>query len=136
MRRFIKGFGKRYFKLSSIIAYSTAIKLNSQEVVFSLFRSDKKAQLSEIEDEEDQTVFSFTPTQEKPFEVKAALLDYQEAYGELPKKELESNQIYYYAQPDYSKYFIVYTTALSIYGVVFAVSLIGLMVYDLKKKKA
>lgn len=92
--------------------------------------------VSEIEDEEDQTVFSFTPTQEKPFEVKAALLDYQEAYGELPKKELESNHIYYYAQPDYSKYFIVYTTALSIYGVVFAVSLIGLMVYDLKKKKA
>lgn len=53
MRRFIKGFGKRYFKLSSIIAYSTAIKLNSQEVVFSLFRSGKIAQLSEMEDEEE-----------------------------------------------------------------------------------
>jgi hypothetical protein len=51
MRRFIKGFGKRYFKLSSIVAYSTAVKLNSQEVVFSLFKFDKKVQLGEIEDE-------------------------------------------------------------------------------------
>lgn len=92
--------------------------------------------VSEVEDVEDETVFSFTPTLERPFEVKSALEAYQTTHDKLPKNELESSDIYYFAQPDYSEYFIVYTTALSIYGLVFAASLIGLMVYDLKKKRA
>ncbi|MDD5360239.1 MAG: hypothetical protein PHI79_03875 [Sulfurovaceae bacterium] len=53
MRRFIKGFGKRYFKLSSIVAYSTAIKLNSQEVAFSFLKFGKKVINAEINDEEE-----------------------------------------------------------------------------------
>lgn len=93
---------------------------------------------SQEEDEavEDPIVFSFTPTLERAFEVKSAIETYHNLNETYPKTELEEYNIYFYEQPDYSEYYIVYMTALSIYGVVLAISLTGLMIYDLKKKRA
>lgn len=88
------------------------------------------------EEVEDPIVFSFTPTLQRAFEVKTAIEAYHNLNEAYPKTELEANNIYYYEQPDYSEYYIIYFSALSIYGVVLAISLTGLMIYDLKKKRA
>ena len=60
---------------------------------------------------------------------------YVQANGKLPNNALNDQNIYLYDQPDYSPYLIVYSVALSIFGVVFALSLFGLYLYDKRKGK-
>lgn len=86
-------------------------------------------------DSEDETVFSFTPTLQKPFNLKTMVEDYVEANSKLPYNKLNDQNVYLYEQPDYSPYYLIYSVALSIFGIIFAGSLLALYLHDKRKGK-
>lgn len=125
----------RYVFYPQGVIYDVLIMLDQEQIYIpkSYIESNLDKEWKLMYDEE--VLLSFTPSLDRPFELKTKIETYVSNYGKLPKDELNSSNVYQFEQPDYSKYYIVYFTALSIYGIVFAFSIIVLMINDHRKGK-
>lgn len=135
-RILIEGEKEQYVFYPQGMIYDVLVLLEDEQVYIK--RSYIESTLNKewkLVDGSDNVLVSFTPTLDRPFELKTVIESYVQANGKLPNNDLNDQNIYLYDQPDYSPYLIVYSVALSIFGVVFALSLFGLYLYDKRKGK-
>ena len=116
--------------------YDVLVMLNEEQVYIpKTYIENTMNKKWELVDGDDNVMLSFTPTLQRNFQLKSELTEYVQEHGKLPVNDLNDSNIYFHKQPDYSPYLLVYSVALSIFGVIFALSLLALYMYDKRQNK-